>query len=106
MDGNGTLFVVDRDNERVIKLPATATVATVLSYAVGRPEYIAVDADNDLYVTDTRHNSVLKLLKASNTMITLPFKGLRNPQGVAIDAAGNVYVVDAGNNRVLKLPPS
>lgn len=106
LDGNGTLFIVDRNNERVIKLPATATVATVLSYAVGRPEYIAVDADDDLYVTDTRHNSVLKLVKASNTMITLPFQGLSNPQGVAVDAAGNVYVVDSGNNRVLKLPPS
>ena len=64
------------------------------------------DATDDLYVTDSRDNRVMRLVKASNTAITLPFNGLNGPQGVAVDGAGNVYVADAGNNRVLKLPPS
>lgn len=105
VDSGGGLFVIDRENERVLKLPATATVATVLPYAVGRPESIAVDAGDDLYVTDSRDNRVIKLAKSSNTAITLPFNGLSGPAGVAVDTAGNVYVADAGNNRVLKLPP-
>ncbi len=103
---NNLLFVIDRENERVLKLPWTATVATVLPYAVGRPDFVAVDATDDLYVTDSRDNRVMRLVKASNTSIALPFNGLNGPQGVAVDAAGNVYVADAGNNRVLKLPPS
>lgn len=105
--GDGGLFVVDRENERIVKLPWTASAATVLPYAVGRPDFVAVGgAGGDLYVTDSRDNRVLKLMKDTNTSITLPFKGLRGPQGVAVDSAGNVYVADAGNNRVLKLPPS
>ncbi|OBK29292.1 hypothetical protein A5634_18570 [Mycobacterium asiaticum] len=100
------LFVIDRENERVLKLPRTATVDTVLPYVIGRPDYVAVDTDGNVYVTDSHGNRVLKLVKESNTAITLPFNGLNNPQGVAVDAAGNVYVTDTGNNRVLKLPPS
>ncbi len=100
------LFVLDRENERVLKLPWTAHVATVLPYAVGRPDFLAVDSTGNLYVTDGRDNRVMQLVKASNTSITLPFNGLNAPQGVAVDAAGNVYVADSGNNRVLKLPPN
>jgi serine/threonine protein kinase len=77
---DGVLFVIDRENERVLKLPATATVATVLPYAVGRPDYVAVDAVDNLYVTNSRDNRVMKLVKDSNTSITLPFNGLNGPR--------------------------
>lgn len=99
------VYVIDRENERVLKLPRTAMVDTVLPYVIGRPDWVAVGIDGNVYVTDSHGNRVLKLVKESSTAITLPFNGLNNPQGVAVDAAGNVYVVDAGNNRVLKLPP-
>ena len=39
----GALFVIDRDNERVLKLPWTATVSTVLPFVVGHPEDVAAD---------------------------------------------------------------
>ncbi|WP_172832510.1 serine/threonine-protein kinase PknD [Mycobacterium asiaticum] len=100
------VYVIDRENERVLKLPRTAIVDTVLPYVIGRPDWVAVDTDGNAYVTDSHRNRVLKLVKESSTAITLPFNGLNNPQGVTVDTAGNVYVVDAGNNRVLKLPPS
>lgn len=104
VDADHAVFVIDRENERVLKLPQTAVVDTVLPYVIGRPDWVAVGPDGNLYVTDSRSNRVLKLVKESSTAITLPFEGLNNPQGVAVDAAGNVYVADAGNNRVLKLP--
>lgn len=100
------VYVIDRENERVLKLPRTAIVDTVLPYVIGRPDWVAVDTDSNVYVSDSHGNRVLKLVRESSTAITLPFNGLSNPQGVAVDAAGNVYVVDAGNNRVLKLPPN
>ncbi|WP_081282635.1 serine/threonine-protein kinase PknD [Mycobacterium asiaticum] len=106
VDKDGVLFVVDRDNERILRLPPTAIVATVLPYAVDRPDFMTVGEGDDLYVSDGHANKVVKLVKASNTSDPLPFQGLKNPQGIAVDAAGNVYVVDSGNNRVLKLPPS
>ena len=90
----------------MLKLPRTATADTVLPYVIGRPDWVAVDTDGNVYVTDSHGNRVLKLVKESSTAITLPFNGLNNPQGVAVDAAGNVYVADTGNSRILKLPPS
>jgi serine/threonine-protein kinase len=102
----GALFVIDRDNERVLKLPWTATVPTALPFVVGRPDDVAVDTSGNVYVTDSHDNRVTKFVTASNTPKILPFNGVNHPQGIDVDTAGNVYVVDTGNNRVLKLPPS
>ncbi len=103
---NGALFVIDRDNERVLKLPWTATVPTALPFVVGRPDDVAVDTSGNVYVTDSHDNRITKFVTASNTSKTLMFSGVNHPQGIDVDTAGNVYVVDAGNNRILKLPPS
>ena len=103
---DGALFVIDRDNERVLKLPWAATVPTALPFVVGRPDDVAVDTSGNVYVTDSHDNRVTKFITASNTPKTLPFNGVNHPQGIDVDTAGNVYVVDTGNNRVLKLPPS
>jgi serine/threonine protein kinase, bacterial len=103
---NGALFVIDRDNERVLKLPWTATVPTALPFVVGRPDDVAIDTSGNVYVTDSHDNLITKFVTASNTSKTLTFSGVNHPQGIDVDTAGNVYVVDAGNNRVLKLPPS
>ncbi len=102
---DGALFVVDRDNERVLKLPGTATVPTVLPFVVGRPDDVGVDTSGNVYVTDSHASRVTEFVMTSNTSITLPFNGINHPQGIDVDTAGNVYVVDTGNNRVLKLPP-
>lgn len=104
--GGGAFFVIDRDNERVLKLPLRATVPTVLPFMVGHPDNVAVDTSANVYVTDMSENRVTEFVIASNTSKTLPFNGINNPQGISVDAVGNVYVVDTGNNRVLKLPPS
>ena len=103
---DGALFVIDRDNERVLKLPWTATVPTALPFVVGRPDDVAVDTSGNVYVTDSHDNQVTKFVTASNTSKILPFNGVSHPQGIDVDAAGNVYVIDAANNRVLKLSPS
>ncbi|MGA7054271.1 MAG: serine/threonine-protein kinase PknD [Mycobacterium sp.] len=102
----GALFVIDRDNERVLKLPWTATVPTALPFVVGRPDDVAIDTSGNVYVTDSHDNRITKFVTASNTSKTLTFSGVNHPQGIDVDTAGNVYVVDTGNNRVLKLPPS
>ncbi|ORV46278.1 hypothetical protein AWC00_04990 [Mycobacterium conspicuum] len=103
---DGALFVIDRDNERVLKLPWAGRVPTVLPFVVGHPEDVAVDTGGNVYVTDSGDNRVMAFMKASHTSKVLPFNGLNHPQGISVDPAGNVYVVDTGNNRVLKLPPS
>jgi serine/threonine-protein kinase len=103
---DGAVFVIDRDNERVLKLPWAGKVPTVLPFVVGHPEDVAVDAGGNVYVTDSGDNRVMKFMKASHTSKELPFDGLNHPRGISVDPAGNVYVVDTGNNRVLKLPAS
>jgi serine/threonine-protein kinase len=49
-----------------------------------------------VYVTDRRHNRVLKLPVGSTVQTELPFTGLDYPWGLAVDSLGTVYV--AGNN--------
>ncbi len=105
VDHAGALFVIDRNNERVLKLPLTGTVPTVLPFMVGHPDNVAGDTSGNVYVTDVYYNRVTEFLAASNTSKTLPFNGINNPQGISVDTAGNVYIVDTGNNRVLELPP-
>jgi len=105
VDHAGALFVIDRNNERVLKLPLTGTVPTVLPFMVGHPDNVAGDTSGNVYVTDVYYNRVTEFAAASNTSKALPFNGINNPQGISVDTAGNVYVVDTGNNRVVKLPP-
>ncbi|EFG76124.1 kinase domain protein [Mycobacterium parascrofulaceum ATCC BAA-614] len=102
--GAGDFFVIDRENERVLRLPLRGTVPTVLPFLVGHPDNVAVDTSGNVYVTDVHDNRVTEFAAASNTSEAMPFKGINNPQGISVDSAGNVYVVDTGNNRVLKLP--
>jgi serine/threonine-protein kinase len=65
---------------------------------------LAVDSDDNLYISDGPNMRVGKLSAGSTVPVALPFTGLHHNQGVAVDAAGNVYVADTLNDRVLKLP--
>ena len=110
----------------LISLSATAMLAIgVLSSAHGQTAHyvgiqsvlyqsqlyvggVAVDSSNNVYISDSQANRVVKLT-ASGGGYSAPavvVSGLNNPKGVAVDSSGNVYVADSGNNRVIKVPYS
>lgn len=112
VDNTGAVYVVDTDNNRVLKLPAGATTATTLPFTgLNRPLGVAIDTNGAVYVADSGDNRVLKLPAGATTPTTLPLSGLNEPKAVAVDSAGSVYVTasvkEPGGTRgqVLKLAP-
>ncbi len=104
VDGAGNVYVTDKGNSRVLKLPAGATSQTELPFTGLRsPDAVAVDGAGNVYVADSGNNRVLKLPMGATSPTELPFTGLSFPIGVAVDGAGNLYVADHNNKRVVKL---
>ena len=67
---------------------------------------ITIDMNNDIYVTDSGNNQVIKLYSATsyNSFIVSPQSlSLNNPAGIAVDKVGQVCVCDSLNNRVILL---
>jgi sugar lactone lactonase YvrE len=66
---------------------------------------VAVDVQDNLYITDSSLNFVKKE-DALGNVTTIPFSGLKGPIGIALDTPGNLFVADTGNNRVLEYDTS
>lgn len=79
MDSTGSLWVADRDANRVVSFPnaATAPTGAALGVVLGQPDF------------DT-------------TTSGLKVNSLNGPRGLAIDSGGNLYVADYGNHRILR----
>ncbi|MHB9155090.1 MAG: hypothetical protein ACYC5N_05270, partial [Endomicrobiales bacterium] len=77
VDGQGDLWVADRDNHRVLKYPAPVTSGMDAGVALGQADLTSGTAAT-----------------AQNRM--------NAPNCVRLDGAGDLWVADTGNNRVLK----
>ena len=133
VDAAGTLYVADQSNGTIRRIMPDATVSTLagpadsggsvdgpgLSARLFNPSGVTVDAAGNLYVADTRNQTIRKITR---TGIVSTFAGLPgvpgsadgaggaarfgNPRGVAVDTAGNVYVADLGNTAIRKITPA
>ena len=66
LDGAGTVYVADYNNNRVLKLAAGATTQEVLPFTLlNNPEGVGVDGAGSVYVTDSGNNRVLELPAAA-----------------------------------------
>ena len=102
VDGDGNLYIADRNTESVLRVAPDgnqSTVATDFEVLVGA---IAVDGDGNLYVSDAHPgaDSVWKITPGGAR--TQVWTGSNQASGVAVDGAGNLYVID-GN--LWKVPP-
>ena len=89
VDADGTVYVADFSNDRVVKLPAGSNTQSVLPFTALRcPLHVAVDTAGAVYVTARKSNRVRKLAAGSNT--SSDFVWLRHANAVAVDAAGSV----------------
>jgi sugar lactone lactonase YvrE len=123
-DSSGNIFVADAGNSTIRKISAAGAVTTFAGTAgsagssdgtgaaarFNAPEGVAVDAVGNIYVADTKNNTIRKIT-AGGTVTTLAgvagqtgggdgaggsarFNG---PCAVAVDILGNVYVADFFN---------
>lgn len=118
-DSAGTLYVVDAGSYRILKIAATGEVTTLAgsgsrgtadgagtSASFYSPFGIAVDAQGNVYVSDT---DAYRIRKITPEGVVTTFAGSENgghldgtgtaakfigPTGLAVDASGNIYVAD------------
>jgi sugar lactone lactonase YvrE len=114
---NGTGYIADPTNNRIVVCTPAATCATQTTIGTGLkgPMGVAVDGANNVYISDTGNNRILKVNPITGVQTTLgavlavgspayPQYSFKGPQGIAVDTTGNVYVADTGNGKVVEIP--
>jgi hypothetical protein len=87
------------------------------TYSLNNPKGVAVDSANNVYISDTEHNRILKITQGG-IMTTYAGTGyadyggdggaatgafLNKPRGIAFDSSNNMYIADCANNRIRKV---
>ena len=111
VDGGGNVYVVDRLNSSVKKVPAGCTSSACVATLKGgfsEPYGLALDGAGNVYVTDLNGAQTVTEIPpgcVSSSCLTQLGGNLYHPDGVTVDASGNVYVAEGGNRRVVEMPP-
>lgn len=129
---DGTLYVSDAENDRVLKISPAGEVSQVagtggrgrggngpaLSIALDRPRGLALDADKNLFIADSANDYVRILTPDGNLTIfagnalnaTDPADGLvatganlNEPSALALAPDGDLVIVDESFNRIRRV---
>src|SRR6202789_378989 len=96
VDSTGRLFVAGGDgNVYVYASAGGAAVSTIQRF--NTPYAVALDVNNNLYVSDTGNHQIEEFGFASGSYTSSPvniigFGTLINPEGIVLDSSANVYV--------------
>ncbi|MBI4791022.1 MAG: TIGR03663 family protein [Chloroflexi bacterium] len=120
VDKSGSVYVADTWNHRIQKFDSngkpllawgtngdTRGIAQSLPLQFYGPRAIALDAQGNVYVTDTGNKRVMKFSPNGEPLGQYGGVGVENgqfqePVGLGIDKDGNVYVADTWNQRIQK----
>ena len=118
VDGAGNVYVADTGNHRIQKLdrelrplqawggaPASPPTSPPGPLELSGPRGIAVDADGNVWVSDTGHSRVLKFGPSGEPLGAFGELGsgpgqFRQPVGITSSRGGEILVADQGNGRV------
>ena len=73
------------------------------SVPLNSPQGVLVDANGNIFISDTGNNQVLEL-QGNSTNAVYSGGPTSAPQGLAVDGAGNLYVADTGLREVMEVP--
>jgi DNA-binding beta-propeller fold protein YncE len=115
LDPQGNLYVVDTDNDRVVKCDGEGKFlgeAGGFGWEEGqfnRPTYVATDHGLNIYVTDTQNRRIQRFDRDLNFISTIrveptdDFSGFGLLEGIAVTLAGELLLCDIEDDRVIKL---
>jgi sugar lactone lactonase YvrE len=68
------------------------------------PEGIAVDSNDNVFVSDTGNNRIVELVLSHGTwnQSTLFSTGLNKPAGIVLDSQDNFYIADYGSSEIIE----
>ena len=102
------LFVTDRCTDAVTAYPAASNgdVSPLAPAPTGlaEPEFVAIDANGNIYATNPCNNTITIYAKGSNgdaapiAIIGGSNTGLNFPKGIALDSSGKIYVTNCRLN--------
>ena len=99
---DGTVYVADGSNDRVLRMDPGAITATVLPLnGLSDPRFVAIGKTGDLVISDRSNHRILMVERGSGNARELPFGSGLNANGVAIDDDGNVYAAVTNGVEVL-----
>jgi len=116
IDGNDNLYVVDRNNHRIVKFDAYGNYLTqwgVIGSEDGEFQYphrVAVDSSGFVYVTDRGNKRIQKFDSSGNYILQWQY-GIENDEwdwrsGIAIDENDHVYTTELMYGRIQKFTSS
>ena len=133
VDKSGNLYVADTANEIIRKITPTGLVSTIAGGSgrsgtsdgtgadarFGRPSGIATDSSGNVYVSDTKNNTIRKITPAG-VVTTLAGTagtpggddgmgkkaGFFEPAQIAVDKSGNLFVTDSEAHNIRKITPA
>jgi sugar lactone lactonase YvrE len=130
---DGTLYITDRDNNRIRAVGPDGVMTTIAGGAPGfsgdggpaakarlnRPDGLAVASDGTIYFADS-NNERIRMIAPDGLISTIAGTGkdasagdggqatkasLADPEGLLLDSRGNLYISESEGNRVRVITP-